>query len=127
MPRVQHIDHVAIAVSDLDRSKAWYEKHLGLTHRFADLWEGAPIMMGAGDTAVALFEAEDAHARNPTPNWMLHLAFRVDRAGFLEGRDELAAEGIAVREVEHENCRSLYFKDPDGHLLELTTYEIDGL
>jgi len=31
--------------------------------------------------------------------------------------------GIPSREAQHENCRSLYFADPDGHTLELTTYE----
>lgn len=121
---VKHIDHVAITVRDLDRSTRWYRERLGLERRYEGLWEGPPIMLGAGETCVALFPAEGgAGAGGPPPIRMIHLAFRVDAGGYGRARDELAEAGIAYREAEHENCWSLYFADPDGHRLELTTYE----
>ncbi len=122
MPRVERIDHVALTVSDLERSISWYERHLGLERRYADVWDGPPIMMGAGETCVALFPSRDG-SDAPATIRMLHLAFRVDRAGFDASRAHLHAAGISFRDVEHENCWSLYFADPDGHQLELTTYD----
>jgi catechol 2,3-dioxygenase-like lactoylglutathione lyase family enzyme len=52
---LQHIDHVAITVSDLQRSIAWYRDALGLERRFQDAWGDVPTMMCVGETCVALF------------------------------------------------------------------------
>ena len=73
MIRVHQIDHVAITVADLARSEAWYREHLGLERRYADLWDGAPVMMGAGDTCVALFPAERRTETAVHAIRMLHL------------------------------------------------------
>ncbi len=124
MVQVAQIDHIALSVTDLALSEAWYREHLGLERRFAELWDGPPVMMAAGGTALALFPADDTTtAAGVAPIRMLHLAFRVDAAGFQDARTHLAQAGIQHREAEHENCRSLYFADPDGHKLELTTYD----
>ena len=36
----------------------------------------------------------------------------------------LAAEGVEVQFSDHGISHSIYFDDPDGHQLELTTYEV---
>ena len=36
-------------------------------------------------------------------------------------KQRLAAHGVALREIDHGYCRSLYFVDPNGLKLELTT------
>ena len=123
MIQVLHIDHVALSVRDLSASEAWYRRHLGLERRHADLWDGPPVMMGAGDTCLALFQAEGGEGGGTPAVRVLHLAFRTDAAGFRAARLHLKDEGIAHREVQHENCWSLYFADPDGHKLEVTSYE----
>ncbi len=55
---------------------------------------------------------------------MRHLAFRVDRGNFEKAQDELRRRGIEFRFEDHEISHSIYFFDPDGHELEITTYEI---
>jgi len=52
-----------------------------------------------------------------------HFAFRADRANFETARRELAAKGIVVSYQDHDISHSIYFSDPDGHRLEITTYE----
>ena len=51
---------------------------------------------------------------------MLHLAFRADRKNFLSAQEELKGRGIKFEFQDHEISHSIYFRDPDGHQLELS-------
>ena len=126
MLRVEGIDHVALTVRDVPRSVAWYRDVLGLERQYEEVWGDFPAIVGAGTTALALFPA-----RGPDPGppggevlGMRHIAFRVDRATFEAARAHLAAHGIAPTFQDHTAAHSLYFADPDGHQLEITTYEL---
>jgi catechol 2,3-dioxygenase-like lactoylglutathione lyase family enzyme len=55
---------------------------------------------------------------------MRHLAFRVDGSNFARARERLEARGISVSFQDHGIAHSIYFHDPDGHQLEITTYDI---
>ena len=55
---------------------------------------------------------------------MRHLAFRVDAANFAGARQALEARGIALQFQDHGIAHSIYFHDPDGHELEITTYDL---
>jgi catechol 2,3-dioxygenase-like lactoylglutathione lyase family enzyme len=124
---LEQIDHVAIAVADMQRSIEWYRDVLGFEQRHPE-WGTEPAMMCAGDTCVALFEVE-ADAPHPPPGRdtiaMRHLAFRSDRTGFGRAQDELRERGIEFELMDHETAHSVYFEDPDGHRLEITTYELE--
>ena len=39
-------------------------------------------------------------------------------------RRRFGRSGIEFRFSDHGACHSVYFKDPDGHQIELTTYEV---
>jgi catechol 2,3-dioxygenase-like lactoylglutathione lyase family enzyme len=124
---VKRIDHVALTVRDLARSIAWYRDVLGLERRHQDVWGDRPTMMYAGDTALALFPASGEVANAPDSRAtaiMRHLAFQVDRRDFLQAQDSLRARGIEFEFQDHSISHSIYFRDPDGYELELTTYEI---
>ena len=124
---IEGLDHVAIGVADVERSRAFYERVLGFERLYPE-WE-VPVVMGVGGTGVAIFD-ESAHP-SPTPGELeppavriLHIAFRVDRDGFDAARRELADEGVEARFSDHGLSHSLYIRDPDGHQLELTTYDV---
>lgn len=121
------IDHVALAVTDVIRSAEWYRDVLGLERRFEDAWDGYPVFVGVGDTGIALFPVEgDAPKARPGPDVlaMRHLAFRTDAAGFADAQAELRRRGIPFKFENHVVSDSIYFFDPDGHELEVTTYEL---
>lgn len=127
MFRVEHLDHVAIAVKDVRASARWYQETLGLERRFADAWgDGPPIMMCAGATCVALFPVEGDPAPAPGRGAvaMRHFAFVVDRANFDAARSTFERTGTAHDFADHGICHSVYINDPDGHRIELTTYDL---
>jgi len=121
--RVEQIDHVAINVADLKRSGEWYAEVLGLERRFADAWGEVPTMMCAGETCVALFPAE-AGAEPDARAGIQHFAFRVDGENFRHAQDSLRERRIDFRFADHGASHSVYISDPDGHQIEITTYEI---
>lgn len=123
---LEAIDHVAISVRDLERSAQWYVDVLGLERQHDDVWNGYPVFVGKNDAAIALFplhRKDDSKSSRP-PVRVLHFAFRTDRANFLAAQEELKRRGIDFEFQDHQISHSIYFNDPDGHELEITTYEI---
>jgi catechol 2,3-dioxygenase-like lactoylglutathione lyase family enzyme len=119
--RTEGLDHVAIAVSDLDRSERFYGDVLGL-ERVLPQWDPPRVLASEG-SGVALFPEGDDFRGNTAPH-ILHFAFRVTREAFEAARAELAERGIETSFSDHGASHSIYFEDPDGHRLELTTYEV---
>jgi len=127
MFELEGLDHVALGVRDIERSADWYIEVLGFERRFQGMWNGVPIFIGQGNTAIALFPArndgKDSSAARPRFG-MLHLALRADRENFLAAQCELKKRGIEFHFQDHEISHSIYFQDPDGIRLEITTYEL---
>lgn len=121
--RTQGLDHVALSVRDLAASERWYRAVLGLERVHADVWD-IPVFLVAEGSGLALFSARGDEASDEPAVRILHIAFRVDRAGFEAAQQALHEREIPIRLEDHGVSHSLYFRDPDGHRLELTTYEI---
>jgi len=128
---LEGIDHVAMSVRDVERAAHWYIDVLGFERRFGGMWDGVPVFIGKGTTALALFPIRPEHEskgdgpeRESKGVRMLHLAFRANRENFLVAQDELKRRGIKFEFQDHEISHSIYFRDPDGHHLEITTYEL---
>ena len=130
MFELEGIDHVALAVPDLEQSAAWFSDVLGFERLHRGLWNGVPIFLGKGTTALALFPGRDGQASGSLPQGesnegaMLHLAMRADRKNFLAAQEELRNRGIKFEFQDHEISHSIYFRNPDGFRLEITTYEL---
>jgi catechol 2,3-dioxygenase-like lactoylglutathione lyase family enzyme len=124
--QLEGIDHVALAVRDIERSAKWYIDVLGFERLHDGMWNGIPSFIGKGNTAIALFPARGDQSKPALRNKidMLHLAFRADRKNFLAAQEELKRRGIKFEFQDHEISHSIYFRDPDGHELEITTYEL---
>jgi catechol 2,3-dioxygenase-like lactoylglutathione lyase family enzyme len=123
----QGLDHVAIAVADVERSQRFYEAVLGL-ERMHEEWD-TPIVLAANGSGLALFH-RDLHPSTtpddiePPAVRILHIAFRLGRTGFDEAHAALDKQGVEVRFSDHGISHSIYFEDPDGHQIELTTYDV---
>jgi len=120
--RTEGLDHIAIAVSDLDRSERFYRDVMGL-ERVHPEWD-PPRVLASGGSGMALFPAGTGGDGVVAAPGILHFAFRADRGAFEAAQDALASRGIEFRFSDHGASHSIYFKDPDGHQLELTTYEV---
>lgn len=124
---VDRIDHVEVFVRDVKASVRWYDEVLGLKVIY-DLEPPNPVMIGAGGTKLALFQAkgggrdwERFSAGNPV-DWQL-VAWQTDEAGFDAAQAHLKKRGIAFRgPIDHDISKSIYFADADGHALEITYY-----
>lgn len=123
---VDRIDHVEVFVRNPDAAARWYAEVLGL--REVCRWDPEPIMIGAGDTKLALFRADPNAGKTPheesakTSAWH-RVAWRTDAEGFRLFQKHLAKLGIRFRgPINHGIARSIYFRDPDGNSLEITYY-----
>ena len=130
MFKLEGIDHVALAVPDVERSAAWFIDVLGFERLYPGMWNDVPVFIGKGTTGIALFPRQErADSTSSSQDQrdkldMLHLAMRADRKNFLAAQEDLKRRGIAFEFADHEISHSIYFRNPDGHRLEITTYEL---
>ena len=126
--RIEHLDHVAIRVADLEISSEWYERVLGLKRYKLEKWGEFPIFLLSGKSGIALFPAnlEDPEVNQSTLNIKIdHFAFNVTNENFERARKRYEELGIQYQFKDHFYFHSIYTYDPDGHTVELTTLLID--
>ena len=130
MPPLRGVLETALYVDDLDRADRFYRDVLDLAPLFADDRMRA---FAAGDRSVLLLfqrraSLEPVKMRGGTipphdGSGPLHVAFAVDAAELPEWKERLGTADIVIegQTVWPRGGRSIYFRDPDGHLLELAT------
>ena len=130
MPRLTGIVETALDVDDLVAAVAFYSGLLGL--EIIDRNERFCALSVAGRDVLLLFQREASPQAVEVPggripphgsSGSIHFAFSLER-GELETWDQfLAAKGVAVESRINwsRGGTSLYFRDPDGHLVELAS------
>lgn len=113
------LNHLTLAVSDLDRSVAFYSELLGFTIRMRG---PASAYLEAGSLWLALV-VDSAVRRGPLPEYS-HVAFNVASSELPALAESLnSAEVICWQESDSPD--SFYFLDPDGHKLELHSKNLE--
>ena len=124
--RIDRLDHLVLTVADIDATVDFYTRVLGME----------AVTFGAGRTALAFGRSKinlhraghefEPKAHHPTPgsaDLCLIAASPLDQV-----IEDLAAHGVPVEEgpVERTGAtgpiRSVYFRDPDQNLIEVSTY-----
>ena len=120
---LRRLDHVSLNVSDRPRSIAWYRDVLGLEQRGNARRDDWPVFMGDFGACVALFQAQvESPDRAPESTGLRHVAFMVGREDLAAAQERLRERGVEFWLEDHGNAHSLYFPDPDGNVIELTSY-----
>jgi catechol 2,3-dioxygenase-like lactoylglutathione lyase family enzyme len=130
MPAIAGLLETALYVDDMACSRAFFQDVMGLTVMFEN---ERLIAFDAGGQGVLLVFRRGASVDDmPTGGGVvaghdgagpLHMAFAIKDDAYEEWRRHLLGAGVTIRS---EMCwprggRSLYFEDPDGHVLELAT------
>ena len=119
-PETNGLLETSLYVEDLERSARFYETMFGFER--IDSAGSRLIAMKAADKQTLLLFRKGASPDHDGTG-QLHLAFAIGADRLASWREWLAANGLAIEE-EREWPRggtSLYFRDPDGHLLEVAT------
>lgn len=126
MIRPLGIDHFVLTVSSIERAIAFYER-LGLTAKGYGAGRTALHFGGQKINLHAEGSAPDRRARAPTEG---AADFCIEVAGPVAAViADLAAAEIAIeagpvpRNGARGDMTSIYFRDPDGNLVELSVYE----
>jgi len=139
---IQRLHHFAWRCRDAEETRKFYEDLLGLplTHviradNVPSTGEYCPYVhlffQLADGSSIAFFDLGDNEAALPSPNtpaWVNHIALRVEsREALGRAKQRLEAAGVKVIGVtDHGFVNSIYFFDPNGIRLELTTDTADA-
>ena len=126
---VERLDHLVLTVASIERTVAFYETVLGMTAiRFGP--DGNRVALRFGDQKINLHEVGrelDLRAARATAG-SGDLCFIVrnfdDVAGHLAAAGGEIIEGPDQRSGALGPIQSIYFWDPDGNLIEVSTYDV---
>jgi catechol 2,3-dioxygenase-like lactoylglutathione lyase family enzyme len=130
---IKGLHHNAYRCRDSEETRAFYEGFLGLPLAGAleinETKTGRQtrvlhtfFRMGDG-SFLAFFDVPDTPFEfKPQHDFDLHIALAVEPAELEAKLDKGKAEGREVRgPIDHGFIRSIYFRDPNGYVIELTT------
>jgi catechol-2,3-dioxygenase len=124
-PRVNGIVETSLYVENAARSAEFYQRVFG----FVPLEPDEPLheetrlcAMRAGDRSVLLLFKKGATA-DTDARGAIHVAFGIARSDLPAWERWLQEQGIPIelRKTWKYGGEALYFRDPDGHLLEIVT------
>lgn len=122
--RIDHLDHLVLTVADIDATVAFYTRVLGME---AVEFGGGRRALAFGPSKINLHEAGrefEPKAERPAPGSADLCLITLDPIE--QVRRELAEAGVAVEEgpVGRTGARgpllSVYLRDPDGNLVEVS-------
>lgn len=138
MTAIKNLHHAAYRCRDSEETRQFYEDFLGLRmidafviqqtksgraanvlHTFFAMQDGA---------CLAFFEEPDmTFDFKPQRDFDLHVALEVSRETLLEMFDKGRSAGIETRGIsDHGFIESVYFRDPNGYVVELAARKVAG-
>ncbi len=117
------IKETGLYVRDLDQTEAFYNGKLNL--EVIAKVKGRHIFFKAGSSILLCFIAETTRNDKKLPTHYgegkMHIAFEVPKENYPEVKAWIRSKDIEIEHEQHwfEDYYSFYFRDPDGHSLEI--------
>lgn len=129
--RVSALDHIVLNVADVQRSLDFYQRHLGLAAERVTAWQrgevGFPSLRINEATILDLVASAAPPADQKTAN-LAHFCVVTESNDMFAEAETLRAAGVQIEEGPklrsgaRGNALSIYFRDPDGNLIEVRSY-----
>lgn len=131
--QTQGVHHITMVGSNRKAIIDFYNGVLGMPFVFEqpnlDVPEEMHLYFDPGDGRLLTFFVRPTRTNDPTPNPegignLHHLAFIVSRATYTQIAERLNRLGIkSTGEIDRGFMDSIYFRDPNGQLLEMACYK----
>ena len=117
-PPVQRFEHWTLVCSDLDRTKRFYTEVLGAV---VPERAGGPASVAFANTIIDFFPSSEGRQPSPGSSGQHH-AYIIDVADYDAWVKHLEANGVTLRLTAHAlEGISIFFDDPDGYHIELSS------
>ena len=125
--RITHIDHLVLTVEDINKTTRFYESVLGMEK---EMFGESRVALKFGNQKINVHQKGkefEPKAKTPTPG-SADLCFITDTE-ISQTIEQVKSKGIAIIEgpVERTGAEgsilSIYFRDPDGNLIEVAYYK----
>ncbi len=128
--KITHVDHFVLTVASISRTRGFYERILGMR---AETFADQRTALHFGDQKINLHEAGrefDPRAKAPTPGSADFCLISAEPIGVVVRHLESLGGPIELGPVERTGARSaalgpmmsVYIRDPDGNLVEISAY-----
>ena len=133
--QTQGVHHITFVGSNREATIEFYQDVLGMPLVFEqpnlDVPDETHLYFDPGDGRLITFFVRPTRQNNPTPNPqeignLHHLALTVSRATYDQVAKRLAEMGIEnTGPIDRGFMNSIYFRDPNGQLLELACFKFE--
>jgi catechol 2,3-dioxygenase-like lactoylglutathione lyase family enzyme len=124
---IEHLDHLVIVVADTQATMAFYERVLGMRRveygegRLALAFGAQKINVKPYSAALAKAPLESAHPTRGSADLCFITKTPVDALiAHLKACDVAVEAGPVERSGARARLHSVYFRDPDGNLIEIS-------
>ncbi len=131
--QAQGVHHITFVGSNREATIEFYQDFLGMPLVFEqpnlDVPDETHLYFDPGDGRLITFFVRPSRVNDPTPNPqgignLHHVAFNVSRATYTQVAKRLNEMGIEnTGPIDRGFMDSIYFRDPNGQLLEMACYK----
>lgn len=127
MIKINRLDHLVLTVKDIDKTADFYTKVLGIEK---EIFKGTRVALKFGNQKINLhqlgneFEPKAFNVKDGSAD----LCFIIDTPlieakNYIESLNIVIEEGIVSRTGANGEIDSIYLRDPDLNLIELSNYK----
>lgn len=127
MIKISHLDHLVLTVSDIDKTVDFYTKVLGMEK---EIFKGSRVALKFGNQKINLhklgaeFEPKAFNVKDGSADLCFIINTPLNEAkNYIESMGIKIEEGIVSRTGAMGEIESIYLRDPDKNLIELSNYK----